>query len=728
MVVWMKRSLGLVPRLRVAVIALHMLMVGAFAVPQRLVCSDTKQVAVRPHAAAFDESQVLGIIQPRILRDDATYRHWRLPLPNAVPGGRANGGSAPVPSVTMDLHIWTRGPKAVQCAARAPGLDRWRDLELEGLTASASSLKGKLVFHAHDADSGGDPNWPPHRWALALDLVSTDGRVTGSVVGHHAIAVIGKDITRNPDKTPRHVREVLERREALFRENTHALEAHVEGWTRDSRAMRATDPWPHDAEWTHWLGPDGSLRGALHSGSLIRDPARAMLRWKAESHLPNGGKGQVTRYGGFGSATRNPSGGGSSPIVSDGKVYLYWYEPNGPLYRKSEEEKRAPTGYFMKSMWQTLADDHIGCFDAITGERLWEAVYPLGGMTFFHQKSCLINSTLAVSEGALVAVGSSGRVYCLDPKSGEQRWQVLLPYHEHVTRRYALSGEGAGGRARPHAVTIARGRAYVADESRGLLALDLTSGAKTWHRRSVLGAQVTPQVWRQGEVVLLLTQDDGGTVHALDPATGEDRWAITGLPKHAYKTINNFVLGDMLLVQSAVLEDAPKGQGRAIAGFRLSADRATKVWELSGERYCWPHNGGAGSMAALDAHRAAILMGKSAGARGNLPTLIVVDVRDGKVLQKRNDTQRGLNYNMSLMVTCGDLLIFHADINHNAQAFHGYRITQDHLDLLWVNHHFGHAETTSYETPTVNPFTAGRLFVRGAYGLYCYDLRAGRSR
>jgi outer membrane protein assembly factor BamB len=377
-------------------------------------------------------------------------------------------------------------------------------------------------------------------------------------------------------------------------------------------------------------------------------------------------------------------------------------------------------------MWQTLADDHVGCFDAVTGERIWETVYPLGGMTFFHSKSCLINSTLAINGDALVAVGGSGRAYCLDPKTGEQRWQVLLPYHEDVTRRYALSGEGAGGRARPHAVTIVEGRAYVADESRGLIALDLKTGRQVWHRRSVLGAQVTPQLWRDEQVVLLLTQDDAGTVHALDPTTGDDRWLIEHLPEHGYKTINNFVLGDMLLVQSAVKEVAPKGTGRAIAGYRISADGAERIWELPGDHYCWPHNGGSGSIAALDEYRAAILMGKSSSSRANLPTLIVVDVRDGKVLQERNDTADGVGYNMSLMVTCGDLLVFHADINHNVQAYHGYQITLNGIDLLWVNHHFGHYEATSYETPTINPFVDGRLFVRGAFGLYCYDFRSDR--
>ena len=67
----------------------------------------------------------------------------------------------------------------MQFAARAAGFERWRDLQLQGLTATAESLDGSLVFHAHESGEGGDANWPPHRWTLNLDLTAhKDGRVS----------------------------------------------------------------------------------------------------------------------------------------------------------------------------------------------------------------------------------------------------------------------------------------------------------------------------------------------------------------------------------------------------------------------------------------------------------------------------------------------------------------------------------------------------------------------
>jgi len=36
---------------------------------------------------------------------------------------------------------------------------------------------------------------------------------------------------------------------------------------------------------------------------------------------------------------------------------------------------------------------------------------------------------------------------------------------------------------------------------------------------------------------------------------------------------------------------------------------------------------------------------------------------------------------------------------------------------------FPHWPATSYEIPMVYPVVDGRLFIRGALGIYCYDLR-----
>jgi outer membrane protein assembly factor BamB len=668
---------------------------------------------------------VLGKVEPKLIRDEAPYLHWHFTVPNAAPAG-------PDKSTELSLHIWTRGAKAVQLAAEAPRYGWWRDLELDGLTATATTLKGKVTYHGHRR--GEKPgNWPTERWTLELDLTAVAGKVTGQVRGTHSRAAAGAG-------KEEHVRDILARREAAFQASAQPVEATVQGRVSDRQTARATDALPAGSDWTHWLGSNGLLRGQLSAGSLVDLPDKARLMWKAEAHLPNGGKGQVTRYGGFGSDLRNPSGGGASPVVANGKVYLYWYQPNGPAYVKGEEAKRAPKGYFMMSMWQTLADDHVACFDAATGERLWEAVYPLAGMTFLEGKSSMINSTPAAGEGVLVVAGGSGRVYCLDAETGHQRWQTLLPYHKGVTEQ-ALSGKASGGRARPNAVTIASGKAYVAS-GRDLVALNLADGAVAWQRKGVLGSQVTPQVWRRDKVTLLLTQSDAGVLHALDAVSGEDRWTIEGMPPHGYKTINNLLMGDTLLVNGGLPADVvatttrrqpgkqeddadaesaeTDGSSRIIRSYKISATGAVKGWELPADRYGWPHNGGL-SMTALDDQRVAIFMGKRGGVSPDRPDIIVVNIADGKVLQEFKEPNLG--YNMSLLLTCGDLMVVHVDINHASQTFRFFRVTPQGLELIHPGYSFGFAETSSYEVPTVYPFVEGRFIVRGAYGLYCYDFR-----
>jgi hypothetical protein len=375
-------------------------------------------------------------------------------------------------------------------------------------------------------------------------------------------------------------------------------------------------------------------------------------------------------------------------------------------------------------MWQTQADDHVGCFDAGTGQRLWEAVFPLGGRTFQIGKSNLINSTVAVTADVVVAVGGAGRVYCLDANNGQQRWQAFLPSHADWTEK-AAAGVGEGGRARPHAVTICAGKAVVADERGGLIALDLADGGPAWYAQRVLGLQTTPNVWTAGDVTLVLAQNDDGVLHAISADSGTVAWKIEDLPKHPYKTASNFLTGDILLLQSRAAPDAPQHEGRAIGGYRVSARGADKIWELPGERYCWPIRGGNGTIAAIGEHQVIITMGPHHRKQPGEPYSIIVDVRDGKVLHENlkadKPGERG-----GLFVSCGDRLITHNDVAHCTQAYHCYQIRDEGLKLLWHDAHFGHMETTSYEVPLVNPFVDGRLFVRGAFGLYCYDLRLDR--
>jgi hypothetical protein len=83
-------------------------------------------------------------------------------------------------------------------------------------------------------------------------------------------------------------------------------------------------------------------------------------------------------------------------------------------------------------------------------------------------------------------------------------------------------------------------------------------------------------------------------------------------------------------------------------------------------------------------------------------------------LQRRRDEH---------IVSCGNRLIKQVDPSHQSQQYHGWQISDEGLTQLWTGERFGPMEATSYEVPLVNPFVDGRLIVRHAFGIYCYDVR-----
>ena len=153
------------------------------------------------------------------------------------------------------------------------------------------------------------------------------------------------------------------------RKAARPVKGAVTGTRHGGEAYAKAEAIAPGAGWTRWLGSDGTMHGQDSGRSLCADLRKGRLVWRCEQDLLPG-KGQVTRYGGFDIYYKKPSGGGSSPVVGDGRVYLYYYVPSGQAYLKEEEEKRAAKGCFLKDMWRLRADDVVICIDAATGRTL----------------------------------------------------------------------------------------------------------------------------------------------------------------------------------------------------------------------------------------------------------------------------------------------------------------------------------------------------------------------
>lgn len=660
-------------------------------------------------------------VVPRVERPEGEYVRWVLNLPGAF---AEKEGKAPLSDVA--LYVWTRGGRAVQAMAlsHTDAFRDFRDADVSGLKESAGKLAGTIRFAAH-AHAVTDSNWPDVHWRIDLDVAASGRKAEGSFSGTCAVAAAPRD-------KEKHLSELMK----MWAESQAAAAAPVRG--RAAGTRHAGDFYPDEEAvppcimWPRWLGWHGTMSAVSGGEELLTDLRQARLVWRSEQDL-GPGKGQVTRYGDFGIWYRRPSYGGSSPVVAEGRVFLYYYVPSGEAYIREEEEKRAPRGYFMKDMWLLGADDVVICIDAATGRTLWRTTYPGGGRTFLTGKSNLINSTLAADaeSGVLVAVGGLGRVYALDVHTGQQKWQTTIgPEHEAAMKELA-AGRPAGGRAFGHAVTIACGVAAVSDERSGLLGLDLATGRKRWLVDKALGRFVTPQVWQSGATRYFITLN-AGLVRCIDAASGRVAWTLENLGTRKWGDCTPYLQGDYLLVNLTPEDLAPKDDsGRPlhqVGCFKLTPQCATKLWDLPAQEYPYPvHPAGHGGFVKVDDGHAAFVLGKRPAGEKGEPIMAVVELATGKVVHTVRNNPPVVNWNAPTIHRAEEnVLLAVRDNWHCAMDWYVFTVrgpTEIALATTSGTQRFPHLPTTSYEVPLVSPIVDGRMFIRGGEGIHCYDLR-----
>ncbi|MBI3467775.1 MAG: PQQ-binding-like beta-propeller repeat protein [Planctomycetes bacterium] len=192
-----------------------------------------------------------------------------------------------------------------------------------------------------------------------------------------------------------------------------------------------------------------------------------------------------------------PGRGPSSPIVVQGKVIVTC--SSGPRQDRL----------------------HVLCFDARTGERLWERQFWATGRTFCHPTSAIAAPTPA-SDGELIfAFYSSNDLACLD-LDGNLQW------YRGLGLDYPAAGNDVGMAASP---VVMGGTVIVQVECLGesfATGLDKQTGeTRWWHAREQAMNWTSPGVVRDpaggNELVLLQSPS---RISAHQPATGEEVWSL----------------------------------------------------------------------------------------------------------------------------------------------------------------------------------------------------------
>jgi len=435
------------------------------------------------------------------------------------------------------------------------------------------------------------------------------------------------------------------------------------------------------ADWPEWRGP--TRNGIAAGGPRLADtwPAEGPPQvWRSE-FIPGNQRGNL-----------------SSPVVADGRVYLYanwrYMEPvaartlTADGFDRIKREKGAnPASVAMlegikdrqfadqdeldrwfaangiTGVMRTLAMKHIPvsveaardtllALDAATGKIVWKSEFP--GRYVGVESS----STPCVAGGRCTFLGSHRNVCCVDAKTGSRLWTAETPHGKDVSSSF-LVADGL-------AVVLAK----------ELVAFDAQSGKLQWTQPAVKGASSSPSLWRHdGKAYVIVNTSQ--KIACADLATGKLAWVVPGMKgEHSSPAI----VGDRLAITGS----------DGLAAYRLAPEAAEKLWAVDRCRE--------GSTSPL-------IVGDHVYVVGS--RTFCVEWATGRVAWE----SRAAGYIASPLAADGKI------IGTNGEEFFMFKAAPDaYASLGRVRVNMLHCASPA--------LTDGRLYVRLEDSVACYDLRA----
>lgn len=268
-------------------------------------------------------------------------------------------------------------------------------------------------------------------------------------------------------------------------------------------------------DWPQWRGPEWS--GSASSGASLAAqwPAGGPAKlWQSEK-IPVAGEG-----------------GYSSPVVADGRVYLF------ANIGRSMAANAQPGPGGQPQFSNAPARDTVFCLSADDGKTLWKKEYP--------GRANAASSTVCVAGGKVYAVLSNEKLVCLDARTGNELWAAPVA-------------------AQHSSVLVADGLAVVL--AKPLSAFDAATGAPAWTQPQVTGNENSPALWRHAGKSYLLVNTPNN-LHCVALADGKLLWSTSGGGMSTAAVAGDF---------AAVLPQ----RGEGLTAYRLALDGAQKLWSVS---------------------------------------------------------------------------------------------------------------------------------------------------
>lgn len=485
------------------------------------------------------------------------------------------------------------------------------------------------------------------------------------------------------------------------------------------------------------------------SEAHLRQPKKL---WQSEANIPPGRVADSRRAA---SNFDSPhSGGYASPIVADGRVFVYHYRPSGRVYDKhavterlkttQEEMEKAkadfeqnknrwpevPGDLARKGMmardgnlvyghdrWLVEATDVLTCIDAKTGKTLWQTDLGDKGVNFNMFSKGGPGLTPAYHDGHVYVLGTGGHVYAVNAKSGKVVWTGDIgPRHQQQQgyREQAVAWQGSGPRYRSdflssvavadgvvvvsdhrfHRVNIGSGMIYHHDPFSGYVAFDAKTGKKLGHL-SGIGDGTTPILWlHQGKSYLIAAGRQ--ETRLLELKSGKEIWkADFG---HQGNHIGPSVGGEYMIVNHRT---QAKDSGGPYTAYRLTLEGPKKLWELD---------------PAIDVQTNFVIDGSRAYVAGR-NVMLALDIETGKQIAAGEFPGGSGSSNNPFTIRYADWIIA---MNTIVEGFSFLpadpeKMKQGHIDFP-VNH------AAAYEIAIMPAFSNGVMYVRTNYHVEAYQL------
>ncbi|QDU60817.1 outer membrane biogenesis protein BamB [Planctomycetes bacterium Pan216] len=343
------------------------------------------------------------------------------------------------------------------------------------------------------------------------------------------------------------------------------------------------------ADWNQWRGPlrDGV---APTSPPLIESlPKEGLLpTWKYDD-VPSGFEG-----------------GWSSPVIADGKVYLYshqrikleeteppkrkfpWLPPDKRGHLTAEEYKeyevnRRKEDFEMGTRFYRF-EEFLHCLDAATGKVVWKDTRPSSYTRFVH------SGTPAAVDGKVYIASAARKARCFDAKSGDLVWETTIPgdFHDEFFMSSFAVVDG---------VAVA--------QVGTLCGLDAESGKVLWQLEgdSARMYHSSPVFWDGPKGKRIIANIGGDKTVCVEPKTGRECWRVESMANQSSPVIS----GDMMITYGG-------SRKKGLRCFKLQEDKAEPAWVYQG---------------LSDSGSSPVIVGKNVFVQGER-RLAAVDLETGK--------------------------------------------------------------------------------------------------